>query len=48
MSCERRKRTGHAGRPAADDDYIGRHLRAFDAFKRFAENEHKQNLEPRI
>ena len=27
-------------RPAADDDYIGRHLRAFNAFDRFAEENH--------
>ena len=33
------QRAGHAGRPAADDDYVGRHLRALDAFDRFAENQ---------
>ena len=30
----------HASRAAADDDDIGRHLRAFDAFNGFAENQH--------
>ena len=34
------QRTSHARRPAADDDDIGRHLRAFDAGKGFAENQH--------
>ena len=28
----------HAGRTAADDDHVGRHLRAVDAFEGFAEN----------
>src|SRR5579872_5131158 len=28
----------HTGRTTADDDNIGRHLRAFDAFYRLAEN----------
>jgi hypothetical protein len=31
----------HASRPAADNDNIGGHLRPFNAFNRFAENEHK-------
>ena len=35
------QRAGHARRPAADDDHIGRHLRAFNAFDRFAEDQHK-------
>ncbi len=29
---------GHAGRPAADNNNVGGHLRTFDAFDRFAEN----------
>jgi hypothetical protein len=28
----------HARRPAANDDHIGRHLGAVDAFERFAKN----------
>ncbi len=32
--------TGHPRRPAADDDNIGRHLRTFDTFDRFTENQH--------
>ncbi len=34
------QRARHAGRTAADDDDVGRHLRAFDAFDGFAENQH--------
>ena len=36
------QRAGHARRSAADDDHIGRHLRAFDAFDRFAEDQHSK------
>ncbi len=38
------QRARHTGRPAADDHYIGRHLRAFDAFDRFAEDQAHKNL----
>ena len=31
---------GHTSGAAADDDHVGRHLRAFDAFDRFAEDQH--------
>ena len=34
----------HARGAAADDDDVGLHLRAIDAFERFAENEHLANL----
>ena len=34
------QRTSHPRRPAADDDHIGRHLRTFNAFERFAEDQH--------
>ncbi len=33
------QRASHARRPAADDDYVGGHLRAFDAFDGFAEDQ---------
>ena len=32
--------TGHAGGPAADDDNVGGHLGAVDAFERFAKDKH--------
>jgi hypothetical protein len=32
------QRARHAGRPAAHDDNIGGHLRAFDVGKGFSEN----------
>jgi hypothetical protein len=35
------QRTRHTRRTAADDDHISRHLRPFNAFDRFAENQHK-------
>ena len=34
------QRARHACGPAANDDHVGGHLRAFDAFERFAKNEH--------
>ena len=36
------QRTSHAGRAAANDDHVSRHLRPFDAFNRFAKDQHKQ------
>ena len=32
--------TGQAGRPAAHNHHVGRHLWAFDALERFAEDQH--------
>ena len=34
------QRARHAGRPAADNDYVSRHLGALDTFDRFAEDQH--------
>jgi hypothetical protein len=34
------QRTSHAGRAAANDDHISRHLRPLDAFDWFAEDQH--------
>src|SRR5277367_6048308 len=33
--------TGHASRPAADDDNVGGHLRTLYTLDRFAENQHR-------
>jgi hypothetical protein len=34
------QRAGHPRRPATDDHDIGRHLRTFNTFERFAEKKH--------
>ncbi len=36
--------TRHARGAAADDNHVGRHLRAVNAFERFAEDQHKDKL----
>src|SRR5579885_3196703 len=36
------QRAGHPCRASADDDNVGFHLRAFDSFERFAEDNHKR------
>ena len=36
------QRAGHPRRPSADDDNIGLHLRAVDAFKGFAKSDHRR------
>jgi len=35
------QRASHSGRPAADNDYISRHLRASYVGRRLAKNKHK-------
>ena len=38
------QRASHPRRPAADDDHISRHLRTFNTFNRFSENDHLTSL----